>query len=173
MQNSKENTVSLRQSKESSHKFEFSFNGLIYYLYNDLFPITVFPFLTIYSYYWLLLLFYDYLPFVICILCSLIITYYYSLFTVKILCIVNRMFLPIHSCPKDNFSLGVNTVLVILGLISLHCHPGCNPQSHRAAALQSRSRGHSSEEQGRPASTGRCPGLPAQPHWSQKLRPPQ
>lgn len=54
-----------------------------------------------------------------------------------------------------------------------HCLPGCNPQGNSAASLLPRVGRHSAEEQGRPASTGRRPGVPAEPQRSQKLCHPQ
>lgn len=62
---------------------------------------------------------------------------------------------------------------ICLNQFSPHCLPGSNPPGYGAASLHPSVGGHSAEEQRCPASTGRRPGLPAQPQWSQKLRHPQ
>lgn len=48
--------------------------------------------------------------------------------------------------------------------------PGCHSSRYSTETLHSSVGGHGVEEQRGTASLGRCPGLSAEPHWSQKLR---
>lgn len=48
--------------------------------------------------------------------------------------------------------------------------PGCHSSGYSTETLHSSVGGHGAEEQRGAASLGRCPGLSAEPHGSQKLR---